>query len=338
MRIAVDAMGGDHGVRPNVVGAAQALAAAPDLHIALIGNQAELEPALAALGSFPSDRLEIIHCTESIGMNEKPVEALRKKPDSSIAKAWKLTATKQVDGFISAGNTGAVVAGGLFSKRFLKGVRRPGIAATMPNVKGACVIMDVGANVFPKASHLVQYGVMGSAYAKHMLGIDQPKLGLMNVGEEEGKGHDLVQATYTLFRNGPLADRFLGNVEGRDVHKGVADVIVTDGFVGNVLLKHAEGCLEFIMGMVGKDVIGALTTERDVAAKAAKQLVGKFHYSAAGGAPLLGIDGVCIICHGSSDERAIANAIGAAVKNVQVKLNEHITEELAALPPMSDDV
>jgi glycerol-3-phosphate acyltransferase PlsX len=170
-----------------------------------------------------------------------------------------------------------------------------------------------------------------------MLGVEKPRIGLMNVGEEEGKGHDLVQQTYDLFRKGPMSDRFIGNVEGRDVHRGTVDVIVTDGFVGNVLLKHAEGVAEFVLGAVAKGVIGGLSVERELAANLLKQLVAKFHYSATGGAPLLGIDGACIICHGSSDERAIANALGVAAQEARVKLNEKIVEELAALPTMSEE-
>jgi glycerol-3-phosphate acyltransferase PlsX len=335
MRIALDAAGGDHGVAPNVAGALRAIAAAPDLTVVLVGDSAQITPLFPG-GTLP-ERVEVFHCADVVGMHEKPTEALRKKPDNSISRCWQLVAGKSVDGLVSAGNTGAVVAGGLFTRKFLKGVRKPGIAAIMPTAKGRCVILDVGANVFPKATHLLQYGVMGGVYAKHVLGIESPKIGLMNVGEEEGKGHDLVQETYNLFRNSPLKDRFVGNVEGRDVHKGGVDVIVTDGFVGNVLLKHAEGVFEFVMGMVAKDVVGALSAEKGEAAAAIKKLIEKFHYSAAGGAPLLGIDGVCVICHGSSDERAIANAIGSAAQEVRAKLNERITEELATLPTAGEE-
>ena len=337
MRIALDAMGGDHGARPNVAGALRALASVPDLTVVLVGDPAQIEPILASAGDYPKERIELVGASVVIGMDEKPVEALRKKPDNSISRCWQLTATKKTDGLVSAGNTGAVVGAGLFARRFLKGVRRPGIATLMPTETGSCVIMDVGANLFPKPSHLLQYGVMGSVLAKHRLGIAEPKIGLMNVGEEEGKGHELVQKTYALFRNGPFADRFVGNVEGRDVHKGVVDVIITDGFVGNVLLKHAEGVFEFIMQLVAQDVVGALSAEKALAAEAVKKLVGKFHYSTAGGAPLLGIDGVCIICHGSSDERAIANALAVAAQDVRVQLNDRIVEELAKLPTLSDD-
>ncbi|MFO0847480.1 MAG: phosphate acyltransferase PlsX [Gemmataceae bacterium] len=337
MRLALDAMGGDHGPLPNVAGAARAVRSAPDLSVVLVGDKAVLEPLLAATPDLPPGRVEVFHCADSVGMKEKPVEALRKKPDNSIARSWQLMATGKVDGVISAGNTGAVVAGGLLTKKFLKGVRRPGIAAAMPTAKGRTVILDVGANVFPKPSHLLQYGVMGAVYAKHMLGVERPTIGLMNVGEEEGKGHELVQHTYELFRGSPLRDQFHGNVEGRDIHKGVVDVIVTDGFVGNVILKHAEGVFEFVMGMIGKDVLGTLTAERAVAGQAVKALVDKFHHSAAGGASLLGVDGVCVICHGSSDDRSIANALGVAAQDVRVKLNDRIVEGLAALPTMRDD-
>ena len=328
MRLALDAMGGDHGPGPIVAGALLALSAVPDLTVVLVGDRAQLEPLLPTL----PDRLEIFHASQAVDMKEKPVEALRKKPDASIFRCWQLMAEGNVEGLVSAGNTGAIVAGGLRLKRFLKCVHRPGIATVMPTAKGRCVILDVGANIFPKPRHLLEYGVMGSVFARHMLGCERPTIGLMNVGEEEGKGHELVRQTYELFRNSPFKDRFIGNVEGRDIHRGAADVIVTDGFTGNVVLKLSEGVFEFVMNQVNQDVIGALDVERDKALMAMKGLLGRFHYSAFGGAPLLGIDGVCIICHGSSKDRAIANALGVAAKDVRVQLNQKIVEELEALP------
>ncbi|HUR53551.1 MAG TPA: phosphate acyltransferase PlsX [Gemmataceae bacterium] len=336
MRIALDAMGGDHGPAPAVAGARLALSAAPDLTIVLVGDQAQLDPLLAA-APLPADRLEVFHASQSVDMKEKPVDALRKKPDASVFRAWQLMAEKKVDGLVSAGNTGAVVAGGLRTKKFLKCVQRPGIATVMPTAKGRCVIMDVGANVYPKPRHLLEYGVMGSLFAKHLLGAADPKIGLMNVGEEEGKGHELVRQTYDLFRNGPLKDSFLGNIEGRDIHRGAVDVVITDGFTGNVVLKLSEGVFEFVMSMVKDDVIGALNAERDVAVEALKGLLAKYHYSAFGGAPLLGIEGVCVICHGSSKEAAFANALGVAAQNVRVKLNEKIVAELEALPAVEGE-
>ena len=330
MRLALDAMGGDHGPGPNAAGALLALTAVPDLTLTLVGDRTLLEPLLGS-HAF-GERLDILHTTQAVDMKEKPVEALRKKPDASIFRCWQLMAEGKVDGLVSAGNTGAVVAGGLRLKRFLKCVHRPGIATVMPTAKGRCVILDVGANIFPKPRHLLEYGVMGSVFAKHMLGCEKPTIGLMNVGEEEGKGHELVQQTYELFRASPLKDRFIGNVEGRDIHRGAADVIVTDGFTGNVVLKLSEGVFEFVMSMVNSDVIGALSAEKPLAQGALKTLLGKYHYSAFGGAPLLGIDGVCIICHGSSKEKAIANALGVAAQDVRVQLNQKIVQELETLP------
>ena len=307
MRLALDAMGGDHGPAPNVGGA-----------------------ALAA--SLPAGRVEVVHAAQAVEMGEKPGEALRRKPDASVFRAWKLLAEGAVDGLVSAGNTGAVVAGGLRSRRFLKGVHRPGIATVMPTAKGRCVIMDVGANVFPKPRHLLQYGAMGAAFARHVLGVGSPSLGLMNVGEEEGKGHDLVQKTYELFRASPLRERFVGNIEGRDIHRGAADVVVTDGFTGNVVLKLSEGVLEFVVGLINQEVIGQLAAEREAAGRALKALLSKYHYSAVGGAPLLGVEGVCVICHGWSKDKAIAGALAVAAQNVRVGLNEKIVAELDALP------
>jgi glycerol-3-phosphate acyltransferase PlsX len=337
MRIALDAMGGDYGPEPNVAGAIAAVNAASDLTVVLVGVEDRLRPLLATSGAYPSDRIEIHHASQIVGMDEKPAEALRKKPESSIARCWHLLATQQVDGLVSAGNTGAVVAGGLFLRRFLKCVHRPGIATVMPTAKGRCVIMDVGANVFAKPRHLLEYGVMGSVFARHMLGIEKPTIGLINIGEEPGKGNDLAQDTYSLYQNSPLKDRFLGNIEGRDIHRGAVDVVVTDGFVGNVILKLSQGLFEFVMNMVGQDVVGSLLAEKEIAANAVKSLVQKYHYSAFGGAPLLGVEGVCIICHGSSKDRAIANALAVAAQDVRVKLNEKIVQELEGLPTAANE-
>jgi glycerol-3-phosphate acyltransferase PlsX len=332
MRIALDALGGDHGPGPNIAGAVLAVTAVPDLTVVLVGDQAQIVSQLTSSGSRIPERLEVVHAPVAVDMKEKPAEALRRKPDASVFRCWELLAEKKVDGVVSAGNTGAVVAGGLKTRKFLKCVHRPGIATVMPTAKGRCVIVDVGANVFPKPRHLLEYGVMGSVFARKMLGVERPTIGLMNVGEEEGKGHDLVQKTYNLFSNSPLKERFVGNIEGRDIHRGAADVVVTDGFTGNVVLKLSEGVFEFVMSMVNQEVIGGLSAEKDKAVAAVKGLLGKYHYSAFGGAPLLGIDGVCIICHGSSKERAIANAIGVAAQEVRTHVNDAMVAELEALP------
>jgi glycerol-3-phosphate acyltransferase PlsX len=328
MLIALDAMGGDHAPGPIVAGAVQAVAADPQLHVLLVGDQAQVEPLLA--GAANRDRLPLFHCTQAVGMEESPVVALRKKPDNSISRCWQLLAQQKVEGIVSAGNTGAMVAGGLFLKRYLKNVRRPGIAAVMPTLKGPCVLVDVGANVNPKPEHLFQYGVMGSIFARNILGRSQPTIGLMNVGSEEQKGHDLAKETHALFNASPLRSQFVGNVEGRDIQKGAADVVVCDGFVGNVVLKTSEGVFDFAMRMAFQEVLGALHVEKEKAKQALEELVHRYDYSAFGGAPLLGIDGVCIICHGSSGDRAIKNALAVAANYARARLNELIVKELEA--------
>jgi glycerol-3-phosphate acyltransferase PlsX len=194
------------------------------------------------------------------------------------------------------------------------------------------VLLDVGANVSPKPEHLFQYGVMGGIFARHILQRDQPTIGLMNVGEEEAKGHGLAKETHALFNSSALRDRFIGNVEGRDINKGVCDVIVTDGFVGNVVLKVCEGVFEFMMKMATKELLETLKSERGLAQQAMQNLLGRYDYSEHGGAPLLGIDGICIICHGSSGERAIKNALGVAARYAAAGLNARIVEELASAP------
>src|SRR5262249_30547341 len=183
MRIALDAMGGDHAPGPIVAGAVQAVQAEPELTVVLVGDQAQVEPPLPTDDVRP--RLQIFHCTQVVGMEDKPVEALRRKPDSSIKRCWELLAGRKVDGIVSAGNTGAMVAGGHFLKRFLKGVLRPGIAAVLPTERGPCVLLDVGANIAARPEHLLQYGIMGRLYAQHILQVADPKIGLMNVGSED---------------------------------------------------------------------------------------------------------------------------------------------------------
>src|SRR5438034_2100676 len=216
MRIALDAMGGDFAPAPIVAGAVQAVAADPGLHVLLVGDRAQIEPCLKPEATA-TGRLEIFHCTQAIAMEEAPVLALRKKPDNSISRCWQLLAERKVEAIVSAGNTGAMVAGGLRLRRFLKNVSRPGIAAVMPTLRGMSVMVDVGANVSPKPTHLFQYGLMGSIFARHILQCDKPTIGLMNVGSEEQKGHDLAKETHALFNASALKEQFIGNIEGRDI-------------------------------------------------------------------------------------------------------------------------
>src|SRR5439155_7957695 len=222
--------------------------------------------------------LNLFHCTQVVTMDDSPVEGLRKKPDNSIGRTWQLLADKKVDAIISAGNTGAMVAGGLRLRRFLKGVRRPGIATVMPTAKGPCVLIDVGANVAPKPQHLFAYGVMGGIFAKHILGRETPTIGLMNVGAEEAKGNELARDTHALFEGSPLKEQFVGNIEGRDIHRGACDVVVTEGFVGNVVLKVCEGVFDFIMKMVAHEMLESLSVERGKAQQAMQNLLERYDY------------------------------------------------------------
>lgn len=326
MRIALDAMGGDNAPGPIVAGAVQAVQADPELTLVLVGDREKVEPLLP--GGTERSRLEVFHCTQAVGMDEKPTVALRSKPDSSIRRCWELLATRQVGGIVSAGNTGAMVGGGHFARRILPGVHRPGIATVLPGEKGPVVLIDVGANTEAKPEHLFQYGIMGAAYARHILKIENPKIGLMNVGEEEGKGIPVVKEAHALLSK--LGPRFHGNVEGRDIQKGTTDVVVCDGFVGNILLKYSEGVFSFLMKTVQAEVLSQLAADREKILPAWKGLLMRYDYATYGGAPLLGIDGACIICHGSSGERAIKNALGVAATFARVSLNEVIVQELQA--------
>ncbi len=332
MRIALDAMGGDFAPGPIVLGAIQAVQKDSDMHVVLVGDRPQIEPLLASAQNV-RDRLEIVHASQVVGMDDSAAMAFRKKPDNSISRCWQLLQQKKVEAIVSAGHTGAMVAGGFMMRLFLKGVKRPGIAALMPTAQGLSVLLDVGANVHPKPEHLYQYGVMGSIYARHILQRDKPKIGLLNIGSEEDKGNELAKETQDLFRSSPLKDQFIGNIEGRDIHKGVCEVIVTEGFVGNVVLKVCEGVFEFVMKVVGKEVLGALKTEIPLAQQALHGIFKRYDHQELGGAPLLGVDGNCIICHGSSKERAIENALHVAAKHSRSKLNDLIVKELSAGSP-----
>ncbi len=328
MRIALDAMGGDFGPQPNIDGAIAALKENPDLHVTLVGDAPSLESFLSQSG-FRSDRLTLKPADGWVEMSEKPVEALRSKPNCSIIVCWQMMATQQVDAVVSAGHTGAVVAAGLRTRLFLKGVKRPGIAVALPTTKGKTVLMDVGANPGARPEHLVQYGTMGSIYAREMLGIERPTVGIMNIGSEDGKGTDDLRESLALFAKSPFRDRFIGNVEGRDLYSGGADVVICEGFVGNVLLKAAEGMVDMLMKSVCAEVLSALDREKSLAVDALRNLGKKFEYHEAGGAPLIGVDGIAIICHGSSNSRSIYNALRVATTLKNRRINEQIIEELS---------
>jgi glycerol-3-phosphate acyltransferase PlsX len=328
MRIALDAMGGDDAPRINVDGAIAALKNQPALEVLLVGDQAALDPLLNASG-YSGERLTVVHSKDFVGMAEKPMDALRKKPDCSIAVCWKLMASQQAEAVISAGNTGGVVAAGLRTRLFLRGVKRPGIAVVLPTLTGRAVLMDVGANPGAKPEHLAQYAVMGAIYAREFLGVATPRVGLMNIGSEEGKGTDLVRETHDLITSSAVREHYIGNVEGRDLYQGGADVIICEGFVGNVVLKVSEGMASMMMRRLAEDVVAALETEKHKAAQAFRHIGRSYEYNEVGGAPLLGIDGICLICHGSSDSRSIVNALCGAVKLREHRINAQIVEQLS---------
>jgi glycerol-3-phosphate acyltransferase PlsX len=328
MRIALDALGGDYAPDPNIDGAIAALEANPDLEVDLVGDPAILMPLLEKRGCGCS-RLHTVPSEGCIGMDEKPTEALRKKPNCSIAVCWRLMAERTVDAIVSAGNTGAVVAAGMRTRLYLKGVKRPGIAVVLPTLRGKAVLMDVGANPAARPEHLYQYAIMGAIYARNMLSIDDPRIGLINIGSEDGKGNDLYRETHAYLQHSRLKDRYIGNVEGRGLYQGEADVLVCEGFVGNVVLKVSEGIAEYFLRTVSQDIVARLDQEREMAGRLLADLSRRYQYHEHGGAPLLGIDGICMICHGSSNARSIANALRAATTINHRHINSQFVEELA---------
>jgi glycerol-3-phosphate acyltransferase PlsX len=320
-------MGGDAGPSVVVPGALAAVASGPpDLDLVLVGREDEIRSHLSGRET-PSIR--VAHASEVIGMSEPPAAAFRKKKDSSIAVGTRLVRDGEADGFVSAGNTGAVVASSLVNMGRLHLVSRPAIATLWPSKRGGAVVLDVGANYECVPKNLVQFAVMGAVYARHHLKIPQPRVGLLNIGEERSKGNDLVKSSYELLEQAPGIN-FVGNVEGRDVFDGAADVVVCDGFVGNVILKFSESIFSFLSHMVRDEI------RKGVVAKAGALLMrgaftnvrAQLDYAEYGGAPLLGVRGATIISHGKSSERAIKNAILAATRAVSEQINDHIEESL----------
>lgn len=334
MRIAIDVMGGDHAPDAIVKGCIEALPLiAADDELVLVGDRRVIEDILSEKG-VRDGRVAIVHAAQSIGMEESPVEAVRSKPESSLVKMALLGSSKKsedpADVVISAGNTGACVSAATMYMRRLPGAHRPGIACTIPSTHGPVVLCDVGANPEPRPTHLAQYGVMASVYAQRVLGIDCPRVAQMNIGSEEAKGTGMIKQVRDILRTVPGIN-YIGYVEGRDVFEGAADVIVTDGFVGNTMLKLAEGLSISIFKMLFHEV---LATDPELALRlepVLKQLFKKNDYHEYGGAPLLGVNGVCMICHGSSEARTIRNSIRNAREYVKAGVNHAISERLSAL-------
>ncbi len=331
MRIALDAMGGDAAPAINVEGAVKAVKRFPEAQVTLVGDEAALKAEMGKYGNLRSDeaqRLAIHHASQVVGMDESPVEGFRRKPDSSIRRSVQLLAERKADAVVSAGNTGAFVAATTFALRPLTGVKRPGIAVTfpIPSGRGKCTVIDVGANIKCKPIHLLQYSIMGSVYNKLIHGIESPVVGLLNIGAEDAKGTDLVKETHALLSNAPV--QFKGNVEGRDILLGECDVVVCEGFVGNVILKLSEGIWEALLRTFRTEAMRNWRTKMGLllCKPMIDDLKKRNDFTEYGGAPLLGVDGICIVCHGSSDGKAIHNAIGAAIKFSQYQVNEHITK------------
>lgn len=337
MRVAVDAMGSDFAPEQIILGAIEA-AKEYRCDIVLVGDKEEIEKFLDK-NDTKDLNISIQHASEVIEMHEHPGAAVRKKKDASVVIATKLVKEGLCDAVISAGSTGAGVAAALFGLGRIKGIERPTIATPMPNLNGTTVLLDSGANVDSKPKHLVQSAIMGSLYAEYVLGIKNPRVGLLNIGEEETKGNEQALATYPLLQQLQTVN-FIGNAEGRDIPRGTVDVVVCDGFVGNVVLKFGEGLASAIMQLI-KEAIknsGFLTKVASLMVlPALKTLKKKIDYAEYGGAPLLGVDGCFIICHGSSKAKAIKNAIRVAIEFTDNKVVEHIRENIAKEGILTND-
>ncbi len=330
MKVAVDAMGSDYAPKEIVFGAIEAVKEY-GCEVVLVGDEVQIKQVLDTTPNWQNLGISVYHASEIIGMHEHPSVAARKKKDASVVVATRLVKEGICDAVVSAGSTGAAVAAALFGLGRIKGVERPTIATPIPNLTGTTVLLDSGANVDSKPRHLVQSAVMGSIYAQYILNINHPRVGLLNIGEEETKGNEQSLATYPLLKQLKTIN-FIGNVEGRDIPRGTVDVVVCDGFVGNVVLKLGEGLSSVIMQLV-KDAVknsGILTKLASlIVLPALKSLKKKLDYAEYGGAPLLGVDGCFIICHGSSKAKAIKNAIRVANEFTQNNVIEHIRENIA---------
>lgn len=330
MHIALDAMGGDHGPEVLIAGALLAANQA-DVEVSLVGDKALLQSFVdkAAPDSRTASKIHIVHSSQVVEMKDNPVDAIRKKKDSSVMVAFDLVGQGVADAVVSAGNSGATLAAAVRKLGRIKGVSRPGIASLFPTLKKPVVLMDIGANVECRPQHLVQFAIMASAFSR-IHDTENPRVGILTIGEESGKGNALVKETYDLLNNTSL--NFIGNVEGRDVYKGDVDVIVCDGFVGNICLKISEGLVEATMRML-RDEIAKSTLAKIgylLAKPAFRAFKKRVDYSEYGGAPLLGVDGVGIVCHGKSNAVTIKNAIFEAAKMVKNNVNQEILSGITA--------
>ncbi|MFH1406772.1 MAG: phosphate acyltransferase PlsX [Candidatus Omnitrophota bacterium] len=329
MKIAVDAMGGDYAPKAEVEGAILAVKEYP-LEVILVGDRAKLEEELAK-HKYKGANISVEHASEVISMDEPPMVSIRKKRNSSLVVAVNLVKEKRADAIVSAGNTGAAVCAASLSLRLLPGINKPGIMINYPTLKGNAAFIDVGATIDPKPMDMCAFGIMADAFSRYVLKKPNPNIGLLNIGEEETKGTEFMKETHKLLESSKL--NFIGNVEGKDIFSGHCDVIVTDGVIGNVVLKVAENLCEtfadFLKQKLTKNIftkMGAL-----LSLPAFNSFKKELDYSEYGGAPLLGVDGVCIISHGRSTPKAIKNAIRVAGEFVDHKVNQHIVDRICQL-------
>ncbi|HVZ71857.1 MAG TPA: phosphate acyltransferase PlsX [Polyangia bacterium] len=334
-RIAVDAMGADAAPRVEVEGVVAAVRER-GTSVVLVGDEARLRAELKALGA-EREKIDVLHAPEVITMHDAPSMAVKQKKKSSMRMCFDLVKAGEADAVVSAGNSGAMMACGLFVLGRLPGVERPAIVTTFPTRAGECALLDMGANVDPKPTQLAQFGVLGAVYARLLHGKARPKVGLLSNGSEEHKGTPLTRDAHALLSRAAgepsSAFTFLGYVEGRDIFKGEVDVVVTDGFTGNVVLKSVEGAAEAIMSMVKEEVMRSGIVAKLGAAlmtSALRRLKRRTDYAEHGGAPLLGVDGVALICHGGSSATALKNAVWVADKFAQIGLGHELTAAIGS--------
>jgi len=324
--IALDAVGGDHGPAPCIEGAFQALKEV-DVDIILVGDEALLKQECERLNCL-DPRLTIRHASQVVEMHESPAAVARKKRGSSIWVATELVKNGQAAAVVSPGNTGASMVAAFFVFGLIKGVERPAIATSLPTLTGQAIMLDVGANVDCTATHLEQFALMGNEYGKHLLGKPNPRVGLLSIGEEDSKGNEVTKEAFKLLKASSM--NFVGNVEGRDVYSGTADVIVCDGFIGNVALKISEGVAEMIKKLLLKEISGSFRGRLayPLLSGPLANLKRKIDYAEFGGAPLLGVNGTTMICHGRSSAKAIKNAIRRAKGMAEGRVHELIQRDI----------
>jgi glycerol-3-phosphate acyltransferase PlsX len=328
-KIAIDAMGGDFAPSHPVAGAVLA-AREYGAHLILVGRRDAIEPELAKHRAAGLS-IEIVHASEAVAMDESPVTAFRRKKDSSIRVAATLVRDGQAAGVVSAGNTGAVMTTVKMICGVLEGVERPALCAVVPNLKGSSVWLDIGANIDCRPEHLVQFAIMGHLYSREVLGVRNPRVGLMSIGEEDSKGNEVTREAFRILKETPL--NFIGNVEGRDIFNGKTDVIVCDGFIGNVSLKAVESAAEAILHFMKEEISKSLLAKLGyvLARPAFRNFRKKVDYAEYGGVPLLGVRGAAIICHGGSSVRAIKNAVRVTLDFVRNRVNDRIHEEILTI-------